>query len=240
MKKPYNQFVPAVDEAARILFFMASQRRREFTLTVICQGVGIHKPKGLSILNTLAEHGLVNRNHLLKTWSLGPSILALSSAVIENTTLGSLAEPYLASIAEKTGSAALFGLVSRDRLVIVAREEPEGYHGVTIRAGHRYPLDWGAHGEIFAAHDGATGGEKFAAKRYAVDIGRMQRGVNAVAAPVYGKGLLPVGCILVVGTFTEAEADAMGQVAADAARDLSARYGSAIEDEEIGEGEAYA
>lgn len=240
MKKPYNQFVPAVDEAARILFYMASQKRREFTLTLICQGVGIHKPKGLSILNTLAEHGLVNRNHLLKTWSLGPSILALSSAVIENTTLGSLSEPYLAELSEKSGSAAFFGLISKDRLVIVARKEPPGYYGVTIRTGHRYPLDWGAHGELFAAHSGATGGEKFSARRYTVDIGKMARGVNAVASPVYGRGLMPIGCILVVGTFPEEEADAIGAMAAEAAFRLSERYGSAIEDEEISEGEAYA
>lgn len=240
MKKPYNQFVPAVDEAARILFFMAGRKRREYTLTVICQGVGIHKPKGLSILNTLCEHGLVNRNAILKTWSLGPAILALSSAVLENTTIGSLAEPFLRKLSEETGSAALFGLISRDRLVIVSREEPEGYHGVTIRAGHRYPLDWGAHGELLTAHDGATGGERYSAKRYGVDLGKMQRGVNAVAAPVYGKGLVPVGCILVVGTFPAIDADGIGVKAADAARELSARYGNIIEDEELADGEAYA
>lgn len=228
-KKSYSQLVPAVDEAARILFFMASRAGRELNLTAICEGVGVQKPKGLSILNTLAAHGLAHKDEALKTWSLGVSLLTLSHAVLENGALGAQASPYLRKLADASQGAALLGIVSGEHLIIVAREERQSFLGVTIRTGQRYPLDWGAHGELFASHTGETGTERRTGKRFCVDIGKMQRGINAVAAAVYGRGVKPVGCILVVGTFPEAEANDLGELAAKAAEELSDLYGAAIE-----------
>lgn len=223
MKKSYNQLVPAVDEAARILFHMASQGRRELTLTSICESVGIHKPKGLSILNTLASHGLVAKDHAVKTWSLGPALLTLSHSLLDNTTLGSLAEPALERLAAESGGTSLFCLVTGESLVVVARREAEGYHSVTIRAGHRYPLDWGAHGDLFSALEKGGG-----PKSYGVDLGKMQRGVNAVAAAVYGKGREVAGCLLVIGPWPESEAARLGEAAVKEAEGLSEIYGAAL------------
>ncbi|GAB6061346.1 IclR family transcriptional regulator [Deferrisoma palaeochoriense] len=252
----YTRRVPAVDQAVQLLFCLAAHPG--LPLTELCQRVGIHKSKGLAILNTLAARGLVIRNETSKTYALGPALLALSRSVLDHSEIRTLAAPYLEPLSRDTGGSAFLGLRVGDRMFVVARAEAPSGIGVTIRVGHGYPLTWGAHGKVLAAF--APGEERrrilgapvlhfygaqprervdlagleaeLAACRtagYAVDPGRVQPGIAAVAAPVFGSGAAPVGCVILVGPFPADRAEAFGPRVSETAQELGRALGPVLE-----------
>jgi DNA-binding IclR family transcriptional regulator len=254
----YSRLVPAVEQASRILFCLAGSRRPELSLTEVCAAVGIHKSKGYAILNTLLEAGLVVRDADTKSYSLGPGLLYLSRAVLDKTEIGRGAKPYLARLVAATRSTALLGLLNKSRLFVAAKEEASSGIGIAIRVGHRYPLTWGAHGKAILAFlpeaeqerllsEGellflggrpepeadlaAVRRELEAVRRegYGSDLGVMQPGIHAVAAPLLGSGERPVGCVLVVGTFPPTSIAAHGETVAAVAREMSALLGPTLE-----------
>ncbi|MHB8763733.1 MAG: IclR family transcriptional regulator, partial [Deferrisomatales bacterium] len=239
-----------------LLFHLARGSQPRQTLTELCEGVGIYKSKGYSLLNTLAEFGLVTRDPGTKAYGLGPGVLVLSRAFLDHTDLGGAAAPFLDDLAQQTGATALLGLVSGDRVVVVAKREAPERLGITIRVGHRYPLTWGAHGKAIVAFlpEGerarllaggplyfrgdaaapdpeALDAELELARRsgYAADLGGVQAGIHAAAAPVFGAAGRVIGCLVAVGTFPAGEAPGVGERVAAAARQVSEFLGPTIE-----------
>jgi DNA-binding IclR family transcriptional regulator len=150
-KDSYLQLVPAVDQAVRLLVCLANTVGGEASLTQLTKEVGISKSKGLAILNTLRNAGLVDRDDRSKNYSLGPNLLLLSRAFINNTDLARAATPYLEDLAAKTGCSIHLGVVSGETLFVVARRHAPGGSYIPIDVGHRYPLTWGAHGRAYLA-----------------------------------------------------------------------------------------
>lgn len=150
-KPSYVEHVPAVDQASRILFALGRNPRGSATLTEICGEVGISKSKGLAILNTLRSAGLVAKSESSKMYRLGPRLLTLSRALLDHTDLAHEAAPYLDDLVAATGCTALLGLVSGDRLFVIARREARGAMGIAVRVGNRFPLTLGAHGKAILA-----------------------------------------------------------------------------------------
>jgi len=257
-KPAYSRVVPAVAQASRILFCLASPERPRQSLTEICREVGIHKSKGYSILNTLREFGLIVRSDSSKTYALGPGLLALSRSVLDHSDLRSGVAPFLEGLSSATTCTALLGLVSGDHLVVVAKHEPETGVAIAIRIGHRYPLTWGAHGKAIAAFledgqrlqvlsgeglyfwgDPARGvanvseleSELKTCRRngYATDLGQVQAGISAASAPIFGSGPRPIGALMAVGTFAPPDAAPVGPRVAETARELSALLGPTLQ-----------
>lgn len=143
--------MPAVDQASRVLFALGRNPRGSATLTEICCEVGISKSKGLAILNTLRGSGLVVRSDRSKTYGLGPALLTLSRALLDHTDLAHEAAPHLDDLVTSTGCTALLGLVSGDRLFVIARREARAAMGIAVHVGNRFPLTLGAHGKAILA-----------------------------------------------------------------------------------------
>jgi DNA-binding IclR family transcriptional regulator len=150
-KDSYLQLVPAVDQSIRLLFSLANTVGGEASLTELTKEVGISKSKGLAILNTLRNAGLVTRDERTKDYALGPSLLLLTRALINNTDLARAATPYLEKLAAETGCSNHLGVVSGETLFVVARRHAPGGSYIAIDVGHRYPLTWGAHGRAYLA-----------------------------------------------------------------------------------------
>jgi DNA-binding IclR family transcriptional regulator len=150
-KDSYLQLVPAVDQAVRLLFTLANTVGGEASLTQLTKEVGISKSKGLAILNTLRNAGLVVRDDRTKNYALGANLLLLSRALLNNTDVARAATPYLEELAAKTGCSLHLGVVSGETLFVVARRHAPGGSYIPIDVGHRYPLTWGAHGRAYLA-----------------------------------------------------------------------------------------
>jgi DNA-binding IclR family transcriptional regulator len=150
-KGSYLQLVPAVDQSIRLLFALANVIGGEASLTELSKEVGISKSKGLAILNTLRNAGLVTRNERTKNYRLGANILLLTRALVNNTDLAQSVYPFLENLAAETGCSFHLGIASGETLFIVARRHAPGGNYVAIDVGQRYPLTWGAHGRAFLA-----------------------------------------------------------------------------------------
>ncbi len=249
--------MPAVDQAAQLLFSLSTAPRGQATLTELCTQVGIHKSKGLAILNTLKASGLVARRDATKAYRLGPSLLSLSRALLDQADLTEATAPYLEPLAAATDSTVFLGLISRDEVVVAARHEAAaGGIGLNIRLGHRYPLTWGANGKAIVAfmppeqQDRVLSGERlyFYSKAnarpttrvrveiaecrrlgYSTDESGVQTGINAVSAPVLSTRGEPIGVVTVVGTFSADSFPEYGGRVAAVTREMSLDLGALLE-----------
>ena len=254
--KTENRYlVPSVDQASRILFCLAGSKSSHMSLTEICTKVSIHKSKAFSLLHTLHQFNLIQRNVDGKGYSLGPSLITLSRKVLDNLSAPRLADPILEELARKTKSTAILGLIADQHVFVAAKQEGESDIGVTIRIGHRFPLTYGSHGKVIAAflqpeefdqllqdHDLYFHGnpERFDRARlqkelvkcrrdgFALELGEMMKGINTVAAPVIGIDGAPIGYLVVIGVFTAKDARQFGPLVAKAGKALSQQLGAEV------------
>ncbi len=253
-KPQYSSVVPAVEQASRILLALAQAPVAKMSLTEICNEVGIHKSKGYSILNTLQQFAFVQKSPNDKTYSLGLGLLFLANRVLTGLDIREVAAPFLQELSCKTNSTAFLGVVSENHVFVVARDEGTQEIGLTIRLGHRFPIAWGAHGKAIVAFLPDTerkkvlgsskpyfhgGPSRFDLHRleqeldqcrrtgFALDLGEMKIGINAVASPVFGPGGRLMGSMAIVGTFPQDFAKEFGADIAAAAKRFSELIGGA-------------
>lgn len=248
--------VPAVEQAARVLFCLAGNSASQMGLLEICAQVGIHKSKAYSILQTMQKFGLVQRNSDRKGYSLGPGLITLSRKVLDDFNAPRLAEPILEELARRFDGTATLGLIADRNVFVVAKHEGGADIGVTIRTGHRFPLTYGSHGKAIAANlpdkelelllqdnrlyfhgtpdrlDRARLKEEIANCRrdgFAMDLGDMKPGLNSVAAAVFGPGEKPIGYIALIGLFSDEIARESGPFVAAAGKALSRQLGARMD-----------
>ncbi len=244
--------VPAVEQAIRIMLCLADGGSNPKSLTDICREVGIHRSKAFSILNTLTGHGFVKKNPNRKGYILGPGLLTLTGKMLETLSLPRLAEPVLYGLARKTKATVTLGIISDDKTYTVAEYLGAPGIGVSSPIGYVTPITYGAHGKAIAASlpeeeleellknrelffYGRP--EKFDAIRFrkelsrcrrdgfALELGDIQQGMNAVAAPILDQNGYPIGYVTIVGFFTEEEALKLGPLAIDAVKTISKEAG---------------
>ena len=254
-KSTYKPVVPAVEQASRILFCLAESPHPKQPLTDICKQLNIHKSKGYSILNTLNQFGLVEKDPLTKTYSLGPSLIFLSRNVLDHLSYPDVAAPFLQNLARETNGTAVFGLIHDDHVFVVGKNEGNQNIGFSLRLGHRFHITLGAHGKAISAFLGEAERERLLAKKklyfyghpsrmdmkrlsqdlakcreagFAHDIGEVTPGVNVISAPVFAHRGKIVGCLIVIGTFPKDAIDQQGLRVAEMARQISYRLGASV------------
>lgn len=255
-KSVYKPSVPAVEQACRVLLCLGESLDFKMRLTEICRQVGIHKSKGHSILSILRQFGFVEKDPQSKTYSLGPALIFLSRHVLDNLHYPEIVAPFLDSLAKKTNGTALFGLVYGEHLLVVGEREGNQNIGFSIRLGHRFHITLGAHGKAIVAFMSEADRERILSKKrvyfhgldisrlnmkrlrdeltkcrrmgYAHDMGEVTAGVNFVSAPVFGVQEKVIGCIILVGTFSESLIDQYGRKTAEIARRVSYKLGADV------------
>ena len=255
-KTGYTPLVPAVQQGAQILICLAKSPTFKMKLTDICNHVGIHKSKGYSILNTLKNFGLVEKDPQTKTYSLGPALVFLSGRVLDNMDYRNTVAPFLEYLAKETNSAAFFGLIVEEHVFVIAKHEVDSGIKITIRLGYRFPITYGAHGKAIVAFLPKVEREKILATEklwfygdtsglnmerlegefarcrqlgFAQDIGEMDPRFNAVAAPVFGLRGKLIASIFVVGIFGERLVGKYGHKVAECARKVSYNFGADVD-----------
>jgi IclR family transcriptional regulator, acetate operon repressor len=248
--------VPAVEQAARLLFCLADAESSHLSLTEICDRADMHKSHTFAILHTLQKFGLAQRNVAGSGYSLGPGLIALSRKVLDDFNLPRIAEPILEELAKEARSTATLGLIVEKHLVIAAKYEDRRDIGVaTVRIGRRWPLSHGAEGKAIASFlseeklnellqedelyfHGKP--EKLDKKRlrkeitecrkfgYALDLAEINQKFNAVAAPVLGPDGTPIGDINIIGILFAEEARRLGPMVAEAGKTLSRQLGARV------------
>ena len=248
-----SSLVPAVEQAARILLFFSKNDRGQANLTEICQALGIYKSRGHAILKTLAAYGLIERNEATKRYRLGPAVLTLSRSLLQHLDLRAVALPHLETLARETGCTALVGIVSEEHFIVIAKRDGGTPLGITIEVGHRFHLTAGAHGKAIVAFLPEEERAKILKRKnlyfygnpenyqksrltkeinvcrsrgYALDMGDLQPGIHAAAAPVLTVGNRVAGAVIAVGTFPKEAAPTIGEKVRKAAQAISRAMGA--------------
>ena len=242
-KSRSRSLVPALEQGVQILLCLQKNAGDKMTLTKICQAVGIHKSKGYSILTTLQRYGLVERDPEAKTYTLGARLIPLARAVLDHLDFRAAATPVVEGLAKEAGMTVWFGLRMNESLFVVSKYEPGEHFWATPGIGHTFNLFEGAHGKAVLAFlpeeerkaalstRKASNGllkELASIKQlgFARDLGEFARGINAVAAPVFGPGQQVAGVLLLFGTFPEEKVERYGRKTAAAAKRISHKLGS--------------
>ncbi|MCL5405961.1 MAG: IclR family transcriptional regulator [Deltaproteobacteria bacterium] len=248
----YTPIVPAVDQAGRLLMCLGENVGASLTLTEICARLGIHKSRGYTLLNTLQQFDLIERDDQTKTYRLGSGILHLARNILTGLDPGQIAVPFLSHLAQETASAAYFGLIQGDRIQIVVGRD--GYrYGYTLSLGNSYHITHSAHGKAIAAFmarekrerllsgddlcfygdgepvDMARLREELEECRktgYAYDAGEINPGIMAISAPVFGANGDILGCIILLGAFPKTRIRSCGPKVAAAAGSISRKLGA--------------
>jgi DNA-binding IclR family transcriptional regulator len=201
----------------------------------------------------LSEYDLVKKNPNRRGYTLGLGLLTLVGKMLENLNLPRIVEPILSDLAKKAGATVALGVISDDKTFVVAQFEGAPGLGVSAPLGHVTPITYGAHGKIIAAflpeHEldqllnnpplffyGKP--ERFKKARFmkeiaqcrldgfAIELGDMIPGMNAIAAPVLDQDGYPIGYITVVGFFTREHALKIGPLAAEVGKIVSKETGN--------------
>jgi len=252
----YKPIVPAVEQASRILLCLSKNSNFKMGLTEISREVGIHKSKGFSILNTLNQFGFVEKDLQTKTYSLGPGLLSLSRHVLDNIRYPEVVAPFLRHLALETNGTAIFGLINGEHIIVVGKHEGNQNIGFTVRLGHRFHITLGAHGKSILAFMPETEREKILSRKkvffyldpsrvdreflkeelarcralgYSQDIGNITPGANVVSAPLFAHRDKMIGCLILIGTFTENKIPEYGPKVAGIARQISQKLGATVE-----------
>ncbi|HVN95181.1 MAG TPA: IclR family transcriptional regulator [Syntrophorhabdaceae bacterium] len=146
-KNDYNQMVPAVEQAAKIIIYLCSMPNLQSNLTDISRSVGISKSKAYAILNTLQKFGFISRNLSTKVYSVGLYMMSVGQKVLDNIDYGDLASPLLKGLAEATRSTAALGLIAGESQYVISRQEATGQLRISVRPDKVFPLTYGAHGK---------------------------------------------------------------------------------------------
>ncbi len=255
-KSSYKPIVPAVEQACHILRCLGRNPRFKMGVTEISRSVGIAKSKGHSILNTLSQFGLVEKDPQTKTYSLGVGLLSLARHLLDNLRYPEIVSPYLQSLAKETNSTALFGLIQGEHVIVLDKYERNQNIGFTVRLGHKFHITLGAHGKAITAFLPEAEREKILSRKkvyfswepsranpkrlreeldrcreqgYAQDLGGITPGVNVVSAPLFGNRDRLIGCIILMGTFSEKKIPEFGKRVAAFAYQISQRLGADVE-----------
>lgn len=253
-KSGYSPTSPAVEQAARLLLCLGKNKDNDMGLTMICKEIGIHKSKGYSILNALAQYDLVTKDSRTKTYSLGPALMPLARKAREKFDINAIARDHLQQLADETRSSTLLGIICNDQFYIAGKYDGNDRLSVTVSQYQSLHITHGAHGkaifgfldkkdqqrildanQLFFHGDDINALDRkrleqellFCKKNgYAVDNGDSTPGMIAVSAPVFDHNNKVTAGIVLLGTFTEDKIEAFGKKIARVGRIISRQAGA--------------
>ncbi len=252
-KSTYNPTSPAVEQAAQLLLSLGNNTAGDMGVTAICKEIGIHKSKGYSILNALAQYDLITKDNLTKTYSLGPALLPLARKAQEKLDITTIAKDHLQSLANKSNASVLLGIISNDQFYISNKYDGNAKLSVTVRQHQSLHITHGAHGKaIFAFlkekeqdriiqsdelyfHGEIEDFDPNRLKRelqfcrdngYAIDNGEITHGIKAISSPIFDHNNDVTAAIVLVGTFKEKSFGKLGKMISQTGRTISKNLGS--------------
>jgi DNA-binding IclR family transcriptional regulator len=247
-KNDYNQLVPAVEQAAKIILFLCSMPNLQSNLTDISAGIGISKSKAYAILNTLQRFGFVYRNAETKLYSVGLYMMSIGQKVMDNISYSELCAPFLRELSEDTKSTAALGIIAGDNQYVIVRQESTDHLRIHIRSDRVYPLTYGAHGKAIVAFLPEDEQKKILSEKtlffyrdpqllnrrllskelkecretgYALDHRTGHPIVKIIASPILDTGEKMIGTIQIIGLIEERDIKACGAKVAETAKRFS-------------------
>lgn len=119
--------------------------------TEICKRTGLSKATVSRLTHTLKVTGFVIQDTASGLFRLGPAAVALGLVANAQTSFMDLIEDEMQELADRTGTLALIGVRSGDRMMLVRTWRPEGAASIWLEPGHRVPILGSSTGQAFVA-----------------------------------------------------------------------------------------
>jgi len=126
--------------AVAVLDFLAAHPSGAFTLSDLADRLGINRASAHALLAVLDEAGYVVRDPRLRTFALGPSVVALGNAALERHPAIDLARDGARELATAFGLEVAVTARAGDDIVFLARAGTRHARGIAVHVGQRVPL----------------------------------------------------------------------------------------------------
>lgn len=241
----------SVDRAISALEHLA--RHPDAGVSAVATAIGVHKSTASRLLVALQARDLVEAGPERGHYRLGTGILRLAATVGGRLDVSTQGAPVCAELADQLGETVNLAIRQGEVAVNVHQSEGGGAVSVDSWVGRPTPLHATSSGKVLLAHAPDAVRERVLAELvgyteatvtdpsvlrgqlaqvlvdgYATTIGELERGLNAVAAPVRRADGEVVAALSVSGPVFRLPADelaATGQVVVAAALRVSERMG---------------
>ncbi|MCU1484275.1 MAG: hypothetical protein JWN67_1021 [Actinomycetia bacterium] len=130
----------AATRAISVLNFLAAHPADEFTLSDLAARLDINVASAHALLGVLTDAGYLVRHPRLRTYTLGPSVVALGSAAMERHAAIDLARDAARGLAGELDLEVAVTAPAGDDIVFLARAGEHQARGIAVHVGQRVPL----------------------------------------------------------------------------------------------------
>jgi len=130
----------AATRAIAVLNFLAAHPTEEFTLSDLAARLDINVASAHGLLGVLTDAGYVVRHPRLRTYALGPSVVALGSAALERHAAIDHARDEARRLSEELDLEVAVTALAGDEIVFLARAGEHRARGIAVHVGQRVPL----------------------------------------------------------------------------------------------------
>ncbi len=130
----------AATRALAVLNFLAAHPADEFTLSDLASELAVNVSSAHAVLGVLTDEGYLVRNPRLRTYSLGPSVVALGSGALERHPAVDHARDEARRLSEELDLGVAVTALAGDDIVFLARVGEYRARELAVHVGQRIPL----------------------------------------------------------------------------------------------------
>jgi DNA-binding IclR family transcriptional regulator len=228
--------VQSVDRAISVMEFLS--RRGWSGVTEVSRELDIHKSTAYRLLTTLRDRGLVEQDAATEKYRLGFGLVLLARAVRSELDILRCARPVCEHLSERTKETVTIAVLEGDDAVVIHQSISRASALSVDWTGRHTPLHATAAGKLFLAfmpedqlHRILVGplerftentivdpaslkdeGKEIQDEGYAFTIEELERGLNAVGAPIRCAEGAIVGAVSVSGPAFRLTPDALSEI----------------------------
>jgi len=188
-----------------------STSRAKIGLSDLARVVGLPKATVYRIAETLLARGYLIKDATAPSYQLGYKVLNLASAMLANLDYRKIALPYMQQMRTETNESITLYIAANDRQRLCV-ERVQSMAGLSriVNVGDVFPIDRGAPGKVLLAYQDpaallrdyavlAEELERVRSRGYAISYAEREKGVTAVAAPIFNRGGQIVAALSISG-----------------------------------------
>ncbi|MEL4072403.1 IclR family transcriptional regulator [Ochrobactrum sp. GPK 3] len=136
---PAEQYtVPPVSRAISVLRYIAAGNNCR-NISVASKALSINRTTMLRLINTLREERWIEEIAPGAGYRLGPDLISLAAAGINERDIVNVARPILAKLSEALGLSSHLGMLDKRDVIYLVRESPNAHLVSNVRVGTRLP-----------------------------------------------------------------------------------------------------
>jgi DNA-binding IclR family transcriptional regulator len=130
----------SASRAVSVLNFLAGRATEEFTLSDLASRLDINLSSAHAVLGALTDAGYVVRHQRLRTYSLGPSLVALGGAALERHPAIDHAQEEARHLSNELGLGVAVTALAGDDIVFLSRVGKHRPRDLSVHVGQRVPI----------------------------------------------------------------------------------------------------